>query len=53
MLTFIVRKLRQLGDFNLAAYCQRKYRGRGGKEPWYILSSLKILPRTLSFYAAR
>jgi hypothetical protein len=46
-------KAHQLGDFNLAAYWKRKYRGRGGKEPWYILTSLKSLPRTLSVYAAR
>jgi len=46
-------KAHQLGDFNLATYWKRKYRGRGGKEPWYILTSLKILPRTLSVYAAR
>jgi len=46
-------KSHQLGDFNLAAYWKRKYRGRGGKEPWYILTSLKSLPRTLSVYAAR
>jgi hypothetical protein len=46
-------KAHQLGGFNLAAYCQRKYRDRGGKEPWYILTTLKSLPRTLSVYAAR
>ena len=50
---FIVQKLRRLGEFNLAAYWQRKYRGRGPKEPWYILTSLKSLPRTLSVHAAR
>jgi hypothetical protein len=43
----------QLGDFNLAAYWKQKYRGRGGNEPWYILTSLKSLPRPLSVYAAR
>jgi len=46
-------KTHQLGDFNLAAYWQGKSRGRGPKEPWYILTSLKSLPRTLSVYAAR
>ena len=46
-------KAHQLGDFNLAAYRKRKYRGRGPKEPWYILTSLTSLPRTLCVYAAR
>jgi hypothetical protein len=46
-------KAHQLGDFNLAAYWKRKYRGRKPKEPWYILTSLKSLPRTLCVYAAR
>jgi hypothetical protein len=35
------------------AYWKPKYRGRGSKEPWYILTSLKSLPRTLFVYAAR
>jgi hypothetical protein len=46
-------KAHRLGNFNLAAYWKRKYRGRGPKEPWYILTSLKSLKLTLSFYAAR
>ncbi len=46
-------KAHQFGGFNLAAYWKRKYRGRGPKEPWYILTSLKSLPRTLYVYAAR
>lgn len=46
-------KAHQLGNFNLAAYWKRQYRGKGGKEPWYILTSLKSLPRTLSCYKNR
>ncbi|NEO79734.1 transposase [Moorena sp. SIO4G3] len=46
-------KSHQIGGFNLAAYWKRKYRGRGPKEPWYILTSLNSLPRTLSVDAAR
>lgn len=46
-------KAHQIGDFNLAAYWKRKYRGRQPKEPWYILTSFKSLPRTLCVYAAR
>ena len=30
----------QLGRFNLAVRWRRKYRGKGPKEPWYILTSL-------------
>ncbi len=46
-------KAHQLGKFNLAAYWKRKYRSRASKEPWYILTSLDSLPRTLSCYQAR
>jgi len=46
-------KAHQFGEFNLAAYWKRKYRGRGPKELWYILTNLKSLPRTLSVYAGR
>ncbi|NEQ85999.1 MAG: IS4 family transposase [Moorea sp. SIO2I5] len=46
-------KAHQIGNFNLAAYWKRKYRCRGPKEPWYILTSLNSLPRTLSVYADR
>lgn len=46
-------KEHQLGNFNLAAYWKRKYRGKAPKDPWYILTSLPTLKITLSFYAAR
>ena len=46
-------KAHQLTGFNLAAYWKRKYRGRGSKEPWYILTSLNSLPKALSVYSAR
>jgi Transposase DDE domain len=46
-------KSHQLGDFNLAAYWKRKYRGKAPKDPWYILTSLPTLELALSFYAAR
>lgn len=46
-------KEHQLGDFNLAAYWKRKYRGKAPKAPWYILTSLPTLQLALSFYAAR
>ncbi|WP_427162864.1 IS4 family transposase [Aliinostoc sp. HNIBRCY26] len=46
-------KKHQLGNFNLAAYWKRKYRGQAPKAPWYILTSLPSLHLALSFYAAR
>jgi hypothetical protein len=46
-------KSHQLDNFNLAAYGQRKYRGKAPKAPWYILTSLPTLELALSFYAAR
>ncbi|OLT62701.1 IS4 family transposase [Moorena bouillonii] len=46
-------KAHQLGNFNLGAYWKRQYRSRASKEPWYILTSLDSLPRTLSCYQAR
>ncbi len=32
---------------------KRKYRGKGAKEPWYILTNLDNLNLTLAFYQAR
>lgn len=43
----------QLGPFNLAVYWKRKYRGKGGKEPWYILTSLPNLKLALKLYECR
>lgn len=42
-----------LGPFNLAVRWKRSYRGRGGKEPWFILTSLASLTLTLRFYRCR
>ena len=42
-----------LGPFNLAAYWKRKYRGKGPKEPWYILTNLPDLKTALMVYRAR
>ena len=46
-------KAHQLGDFNLAIYWKRKYRKKGPKDPWYILTSLDNPPLALSFYKSR
>ena len=42
-----------LGPLNLAVYWKRKYRKKGPKEPWYILTSCSDLKKTLKFYRAR
>ena len=48
-----VGKNEQIGPYNMAVYWKRKYRGKGGKEPWYILTSLTDLEQTLKFYRSR
>jgi hypothetical protein len=39
--------------FNLAAYCQRKYRGRQEKEAWYLLTNLPNLKSAVHIYKQR
>ncbi len=48
-----VGKTDQIGPYNMAFYWKRQYRGKGGKEPWIILTSLGELEKTLKFYRAR
>lgn len=43
----------ELGLFNIAVYWKRKYRKKGSKEPWYILTNLPTLQQTLSLYRCR
>ena len=43
----------ELGPFNVAVYGKRKYRDKGPKEPWYILSNLPNLKQTLAVYRCR
>ena len=42
-----------LGPFNLAVYWKRKYRKKGPKDPWYILTNLPTLKQTLKIYRCR
>lgn len=42
-----------LGPFNIAVYWKRKYRPKGPKEPWYILTNLPTLKQTLAVYRCR
>ena len=46
-------KIDQIGPFNLAIYWKRKYRGKGSKDPWYILTNLPTLKKTLAIYKCR
>jgi hypothetical protein len=43
----------ELGLFNIAVYWKRKYRNKGPKEPWYILTNLPTLQQTLCLYRCR
>lgn len=43
----------KLGSFNLAIRWKRRYRGKQAKDPWYLLTNLDSLQKTLKFYAAR
>ena len=46
-------KKKGFGQFSLAAYWKRKYRGKGANEGWYILTNLKGLEEALKVYQAR
>jgi Transposase DDE domain len=46
-------KSAELGFFNIAVYWRRKYRKKGPKDPWYILTNLPTLQHTLSLYRCR
>ena len=42
-----------LGPFNLAIYWQRKYRNKGSKSPWYILTNLPDWQQAIDLYRCR
>jgi hypothetical protein len=46
-------KKKGFGQFSLAAYWKRKYRGKDPDEGWYILTNLKSLEAALKVYKAR
>lgn len=46
-------KKKGFGQFSLAAYWKRKYRGQGPLEGWYILTNLKSLEAAINVYQAR
>ncbi len=46
-------KKKGFGQFSLAAYWKRKYRGKNPDEGWYILTNLNDLDAALKVYKAR
>ncbi len=46
-------KKKGFGQFSLAAYWQRKYRGKAPTEGWYILTNLSSLEEAIQAYKAR
>jgi hypothetical protein len=46
-------KKKGFGQFSLAAYWKRKYRGHGSDEAWYILTNLNSLDAAINVYKAR
>jgi hypothetical protein len=46
-------KKKGFGQFSLAAYWKRKYRGQGQDEGWYILTNLSSLDAAINIYQAR
>lgn len=48
-----VTKTKGFSGFNLAAKYQKNYKGKGSKEPWYILTNLDNLSAATEAYAKR
>ena len=48
-----VTKEKGFGQFNVAAYWKRKYKGKQDLEPWFILTNLNSLSEVLKAYKAR
>lgn len=48
-----VTKTKGFSGFNLAAKWKRNYRGKGSKEPWYILTNLNNLSAATLAYSKR
>jgi len=46
-------KKKGFGQFSLAAYWKRKYRGKCPNQGWYILTNLKSLEAAINVYKAR
>ena len=48
-----ITKTKGFSGFNLAAKYKRNYKGKGSKEPWYILTNLDNLSDATDAYAKR
>ena len=48
-----IQKSAPIQGLNLGVYWKRRYRGKGVKEPWYLLTTLSNSKRVLELYQAR
>jgi hypothetical protein len=48
-----IQKAEPVCGFNLGVYWQRRYRRKGGKEPWYLLTTLSNSKLVKDLYQAR
>ncbi len=47
------RKQKGFGKFDIAGYCQRRYRGHGEDEGWYLLTNLGNLKKAVATFKCR
>jgi hypothetical protein len=47
------RKQKGFGLFDIAGYCQRRYRGHGEGEGWYLLTNLGTLKEAVATFKCR
>ena len=47
------RKQKGFGLFDIAGYCQRRYRGHGEDEGWYLLTNLGTLKEAVATFKCR
>jgi hypothetical protein len=47
------RKQKGFGLFDIAGYCQRRYRGHGEDEGWYLLTNLGTLKESVATFKCR
>ena len=46
-------KQKGFGKFDIAGYCQRRYRGHGEDEGWYLLTNLGTLKEAVATFKCR
>ena len=47
------RKQKGFGLFDIAGYCQRRYRGHGEDEGWYLLTNLGTMKESVATFKCR